>query len=60
MTDPQGEIPEAVIEAARRKWAERLGVPLADVPWQVVFLSDRPLTERERQRGAELAQEVGA
>ena len=45
------------MEAARKKWSERLGVPLDEVPWQVVFLSDRPLTEAQRERGRQLAQE---
>jgi hypothetical protein len=35
------------IDAARRKWSERTGVPFDEVPWQVTFLSDRPITARE-------------
>ena len=35
---------------AMAEWAEKMGEPFEDVPWQVVFLWDRPLTLEESMR----------
>lgn len=47
------------MDEARRKYSRRLGIPTDDVPWQVVFLSDRPLTEAEKQWGEMIAESLG-
>ena len=50
---------EERIDKARAKWSNRLGEDLDDVPWSVVFLSDRELTPEQYHYGAVLAKQYG-
>src|SRR6266852_6069559 len=55
---PDESIKQSDIDLAKQKWAERTGIPIEEVPWEVIFLSDRLLTEKEKQRGKELEDEA--
>jgi hypothetical protein len=45
---------EELIDTARAKWAQLTGAPIDSIPWQVVFNSERPLTQAQYERGSQL------
>lgn len=58
---PRDNIDPEKILIARLQWAEKIGCPVSEVPWQVVFvpINPRPLTKEEWEWGEEIARVYG-